>query len=223
MADLGGEPITAGPASAGFVARPATADDLEEVARVFVSAFPQELRLLFGSRPRVAEGVLSHVFQCDHPGGRGAWVACLPDGAIIGMLLLESPPEFRQRYTWRLGWHVAWHHVGLWGLPRLALGLLLPRHAASPGEVYVRAIGVAAPHRGNGAGTLLLRCAEAWGRRHRKGWLGLHVSAENPRAHALYRRMGYTDRRYQSSLVTWIALRQRGATYMVKPLRESGE
>lgn len=218
-ADPHGAPVTAGPTSDGIVARPATAADLDAAARVMVAAFPREFGLLFGVRQRVAEEAAAHLLRDDCPDGCGVWVAWDGD-AVIGMMLLESPPELRPRRTWRLAWHVAWRHVGPWGLPRLALALLLPRYVVGPGEVYVRTIGVVAERRGRGAGTLLLACAEEWGRRHRKGRLALHVSSENPRAHALYRRIGYIDRGDRSSLTTWVLLRQRGTYYMTKPLHD---
>lgn len=221
-ADPDGDAVTAGPTAEGITARPATADDLDVAARILVRAFPREFGLLFGSRQRVAEKVVAHVLRGDAPGGQGIWLAWNGDDAI-GMMLLESPPQFRPRRSWRLAWHVAWRHVGLWGLPRLALALLLPRYAVGSGEVYVRAVGVLAEHRGRGAGTLLLACAEAWGRRHRKGRLGLHVHSENPRAHALYRRMGYVDRGCRPSLITWLVLRQRGTYYLTKSLRPPAE
>lgn len=214
-------PITAGPTPDGIMARPATPPDLDHVARIFVAAFPREFRLLFGNRQRVAEEVVWHVLHCDYPGGQGVWVAH-DGGNVIGMMLLDSPPQFRPRLPWRLAWHIVWRHVGLRGLLRLARALLMPHYAVRAGEVYVRAIGVAAGHRGHGAGTCLLHCAEEWGRRHHKGWLGLHVKSENPRAHTLYQRMGYVERGYRSSLVTWACLRQRGSYYMTKPLREAG-
>jgi ribosomal protein S18 acetylase RimI-like enzyme len=215
-----GDAVTAGPTPDGIVVRLAEPSDLGDVARVLVAAFPREFHLLFGNRQRIAEEVTWHVLRCDYPEGRGIWVAWDGD-RVIGAMLLESPPQFRQRRTWRLGWHVAWRHVGLSGLPRLALALLMPRYAVQAGEVYVRAIAVAAGHRRRGAGTLLLQCAEDWGRRHHKGWLGLHVNSENPRAHALYRRMGYVDRGYRSCLAAWITLRQRGSHYMTRALRET--
>ena len=211
---------TASPTPDGIVARPAGPSDLGDAARVLVAAFPREFHLLFSSRQRTAEEVIHHLLCCDYAEGRGIWVAW--DGErTIGAMLLESPPQFRQRHTWRLALHVAWRHVGLRGLPRLALVLLLPRYAPQPGEVYVRAIGVTPPYRGRGAGTLLLRCAEDWGRQHHKKWLGLHVNSGNARAHALYRRMGYADRGCRLSLLMWLTLRQRGSRYMTKPLRNT--
>jgi len=113
--------------------------------------------------------------------------------------------------------------VGLFGLPRLALGLLMPSYGTRAGEVYVRAIGVDARYRRRGAARLLLRCADAWGRRERKAWLGLHVHSENEGAHALYREAGFVDRGYRPSLVTRLALGQRGHYYMARPLRENGD
>lgn len=217
-AEPGDDAVTAGPTPGGIMVRPAAPPDLDAAARVLVAAFPREFRLLFGRRQRVAEEVAAHVLYSDYPEGHGAWVAS-EDGRIIGLLLLESPPQVRQHRTWRLAWHVAWRHVGLWGLPRLAVALVMPRYTVQPGEAYVRAIGVLADHRGRGAGTRLLECAEEWGRRQGKRWLGLHVHSENPRAHALYRRVGYVERGYRPSFITWLVLRQRGTHYMTKPLR----
>jgi len=220
--DPGSDRVTAGPTPGGIVARPATPSDLAAVAHIMVTSFPGEFRLLFDNRQDVAVEVMRHLLDDNYAQGDGAWVAC--DGErVVGMMLLDSPPGIHLGWTWRLAWHIAWQHVGPRGWPRLALGLLMPRYVARAGEVYVRAIAVAADYRGRGAGTLLLRCAEEWGRRHHKGWLGLHVNSENPRAHALYRRMGYRDGRYRSSPLMRIMLRQRGSYYMATELGEGKE
>jgi GNAT superfamily N-acetyltransferase len=203
--------------AAGLVVRPARPRDLDAAARVLVAAFPSEFRLLFGPRQRVGEDVAAHVLHHDYPTRRGVWVAC--DGErIVGVMLLAAPPQLQSQPPWRLAWHVAWRHVGLWRLPRLALALLLPRYTVQRDEVYVRAIGVLAEERGRGAGTMLLACAETWARDHHKRWLGLHVHRENPGAHRLHQRLGYRERGYRASLITWILLQQRGAYYLRKPI-----
>jgi RimJ/RimL family protein N-acetyltransferase len=54
-------------------------------------------------------------------------------------------------------------------------------------------IGVRAAHTGSGLGTAMLRAAERWARRRGLRRLELDVSVRNPRAHRLYRRLGFVE------------------------------
>ena len=57
----------------------------------------------------------------------------------------------------------------------------------------VLVIGVREAHTGRGLGSAMLRAAERWARRRGLRRLELYVSTANPRAHRLYRRLGFVD------------------------------
>lgn len=84
----------------------------------------------------------------------------------------------------------------LGGLPRLALLALFTRKPAER-ELVMDGICVAAPHRGTGIGSLLLREIAAVAAEHARTRIRLDVIDVNPRARALYTRHGFTAVRTQ--------------------------
>ncbi|GAA4609044.1 GNAT superfamily N-acetyltransferase [Actinoplanes octamycinicus] len=60
-----------------------------------------------------------------------------------------------------------------------------------PGVLVLDGICVAAAQRGRGVGSALLSAAGGWARRHHDEWVQLSVVDTNPRAEALYRRLGF--------------------------------
>jgi ribosomal protein S18 acetylase RimI-like enzyme len=70
------------------------------------------------------------------------------------------------------------------------------------GQAFVYWIGIDAAQRGRGYGTATLRWLEEEARRNGQRSIGLHVFGHNPRAHALYQRLGFrpTDIRMAKDL-----------------------
>ena len=54
-------------------------------------------------------------------------------------------------------------------------------------------VGIREAHTGHGLGSAMLRAAERWARRRGVRRLELFVSTANPRAHRLYRRLGFVE------------------------------
>lgn len=88
-----------------------------------------------------------------------------------------------------LGWFGA-----LWAV----WGNRLGDHRPRADEIYVDGIAVASEARGLGIGTRLLDEIVVIAREHGKGFVRLHVMDTNPRAQALYERVGYEVTRVQS-------------------------
>ncbi|MFF2847542.1 GNAT family N-acetyltransferase [Streptomyces sp. NPDC058001] len=84
------------------------------------------------------------------------------------------------------------------GLPRLALLALFARKPAE-GELVMDGICVAAAHRGNGIGGLLLRDIAAVAAENACSRIRLDVIDVNPRAKALYERHGFSAVRTQQA------------------------
>lgn len=88
-----------------------------------------------------------------------------------------------------LGWTgAAW---AVWGL---RLGTRSPK----ADEVYVEGLAVSSASRGQGIGTRLLAEVDTLARAHGKRYVRLDVADTNPRAQALYERLGYRVTRVQS-------------------------
>jgi ribosomal protein S18 acetylase RimI-like enzyme len=82
----------------------------------------------------------------------------------------------------------------LGGLGVVRRGLQIEKHIVppkGPDEFYIAHVGVAPERRGQGLGGLLLDLVHDEGRRQGAKVAALDVSVENPRAEALYTRMGY--------------------------------
>ncbi len=92
-------------------------------------------------------------------------------------------------YVDLLGWAgAAW---AVWGLR-------LGAHTPKDDEVYLDGLAVATDARGNGIGTRLLAEVNDIARRNGKRFVRLDVIDANPRAQALYERVGYRVTRVQS-------------------------
>jgi ribosomal protein S18 acetylase RimI-like enzyme len=81
--------------------------------------------------------------------------------------------------------------LGWVGALRAVVGLRMANHRPARDELYVDGVAVAAEARGQGIGTLLMDEAAAIARETGKRWLRLDVISTNPRAQALYERLGY--------------------------------
>jgi ribosomal protein S18 acetylase RimI-like enzyme len=102
--------------------------------------------------------------------------------------LVDAAWDFRP-YVDLLGWAgAAW---AVWGLR-------LGDHSPKPDEVYLDGLAVAPSARGLGIGTRLLAEVNGTARRHGKRFVRLDVIDTNPRAQALYERVGYRVTRVQS-------------------------
>ncbi|MEM7643766.1 MAG: GNAT family N-acetyltransferase [Pseudomonadota bacterium] len=86
-------------------------------------------------------------------------------------------------------WHGVFADAALIGIAALRRGgPSRIRHRASLGPVFVTAA-----HQGTGAADRLMEHLAATARAGGIAWLDLWVAASNPRAHAFYRRHGFTD------------------------------
>ena len=73
----------------------------------------------------------------------------------------------------------------------VAAFLAMEVHREEQNYIYLDDLSVTAAQRGNGIGTMLLREAESFARSIGFSLIVLHVKISNPRAKALYERMGY--------------------------------
>jgi ribosomal protein S18 acetylase RimI-like enzyme len=87
---------------------------------------------------------------------------------------------------------------GLWGGCFRLWGLRLLRHRTKKDEWYVDGIAVKEELRGRGVGTGLLHALEKEARRRGINKLSLEVVDTNPRAKALYERLGFIETRRET-------------------------
>ena len=96
--------------------------------------------------------------------------------------------------------------LGLRGSIRAVLGLRFAEHHPAADELYVDGVAVSPAARGQGIGTRLVHEAVAIAREDGLPWLRLHVVDTNPRAQALYERLGFRVTRVEKTqpLERWL-------------------
>jgi ribosomal protein S18 acetylase RimI-like enzyme len=197
--------------------REAEAGDLEQIADIMVRAFPAKFGTIFGPRDDLAREIVTQVLSTSYASGKGAFVA--QEGSeTVGMLLLQYRGQPESGLDIRAIWRILREHLPLYCWPRLLLGLTLPTHRVGADEAYILAIAVRAAARGRGVGTQLIETAEAWARDRHMERLGLHVSNKNPRAQALYERLGFVVRHTERSLLSGLVFHLTSFHYMTKVL-----
>lgn len=108
--------------------------------------------------------------------------------------------------------------LGLLRALKAALLLGLMERAPRPGELLMDGIAVDPDHRGQGTGTGLLEALRDFARRNGYERIRLDVIDTNPRARALYRRMGFLPGRHRTYGYLEPILGFGGSTEMILPL-----
>lgn len=160
---------------------------------LFEEAFGDKMRMAVPDRGR-RMAFMSRVYVADH------FIVALRDGQLLGMAGLRTKGEPFGGGIMDIGWDPRAHRdlLGWRGAVRAVLGLRLADHRPAADEVYVDGIAVAPAARGLGIGTRLLDEVRVVAAGLGKPWVRLDVIDTNPRAQALYERVGYRVTKVQS-------------------------
>ncbi len=153
---------------------------------LFDTAFGDKLRIAIPDRDkRVA--YLARVLCREHV------VAATRADELVGMIGLRSGEGAYRGGLLDIPWDPRPFRdlLGLRGAIRAGLNLRFADHRPAADELYVDGVAVAASERGQGIGTRLLDEAATIARESGFRWLRLDVIDTNPRAQALYERLGY--------------------------------
>jgi ribosomal protein S18 acetylase RimI-like enzyme len=190
----------------GLTFRPATRDDVPFAAPLIYSIARRDLDPLFkglaaGLSPL---GVVEQFYRA--PGGMFSWrntELALHDGLPAGLVTAYSVASRNGSATWLVR---AAGRLGARALVRLAWrGVVIARALQSnlPGSWYVAFVGVDALQQSLGIGSSLIERSIQTARASGCSCVELDVDVDNPRAQALYERLGFhvlhTDRRTTSS------------------------
>jgi ribosomal protein S18 acetylase RimI-like enzyme len=153
---------------------------------LFDDAFGDKMRMAIPDRSRRLV-YMDRVYRGDH-----VVVATRAD-ELLGMMALASAGGSYRGGLMQVPWDPRPFRdlLGLRGAVRAALGLRLAQHRPTLDELYVDGIAVAPAARGQGIGSTLLAEAMSIAREGGWRWLRLDVIDTNPRAQALYERLGY--------------------------------
>lgn len=175
--------------------RPARSSDVAAATPLIFSAGPDAFNFVFSHRTRLdARGFIAHAFSSD----RGEfswchhWVAEL-DGDVVGTAVGYTGATARH-FLWPAVGHII-QCYGIAGAMRvIRRGLQIEKIIVPPTRAdmfYIGNVAVSPALRGRGIGQQIMAHMHAEGRRQGATVCALDVSAANPRAEALYARLGY--------------------------------
>jgi ribosomal protein S18 acetylase RimI-like enzyme len=153
---------------------------------LFDDAFGDKMRMAIPDRSRRL-AYMDRVYRGDHV------VVAVRAGELLGMMALASAAGAYRGGLIDVPWDPRPFRdlLGLRGAMRATLGLRLAQHRPASDELYVDGVAVAAAARGQGIGSKLLAEAMSIAQEGGWRWLRLDVIDTNPRAQALYERLGY--------------------------------
>ena len=175
--------------------RPARPEDAAQAAPLIFSAGPNAFNFVFSHRTRLgAEGFIAHAFKSER--GEFSWryhrVAEL-DGEVVGTAVGYTGAMAKD-FLWPALGHI-FHCYGLIGAVRvIRRGLQIEKIIVPPSRqdmFYIGNVAVLPALRGRGIGRRIMAHMHAEGRDLGATLCALDVSAENPRAQALYTQLGY--------------------------------
>ncbi|BES64995.1 hypothetical protein SANA_14340 [Gottschalkiaceae bacterium SANA] len=168
---------------------PNAEDYYEESIQIFNESFLSKLGFI--SKSEELQVSLARDFGLIDIDVKDKEFVAVAEGKVMGLLTLVFEDQGKLELKPNISKGKLLKKYGLFGLIRGALLSMVFSYHPPKNELYIDSIGVSADARGRGVGTKLLEFAEELA--HRKGCntLSLHVMKENPKAKALYERLGY--------------------------------
>ncbi|WP_017581176.1 GNAT family N-acetyltransferase [Nocardiopsis valliformis] len=138
---------------------------------------------------------LKPAFADDRTGEEFVTAAMRPDRVItarlVGAVIGVCGVHHEGRGAFDPAWPATRKRLGPWSGARALLALSLLEHRAEEGVLVLDGICVSPSHRGRGIGSRLMDAVDAYASRHGLHTVELSVVDTNPRAEALYRRLGF--------------------------------
>lgn len=158
---------------------------------------------------------LARAFRADHT------AVATRDGELLGMVGMTARDGPYRGGLMDVPWDPRHNRdlLGLVGAARAVVGLRLAEHRPDADELYIDGIAVAPEARGLGIGTRLLHEAHAIAAEQSMRWVRLDVIDTNPRAQALYDRLGYKVTKVQSFRYMERAVGFGGMVSMERPVQ----
>lgn len=165
----------------------------EQAVWVFEEAFGSKMRMAVRDREKRLE-FMGRTYVAEHA------IIARRDEQLLGMAGLSAKDGPYQGGLMGQSWDPRPFRdlLGFAGAMWAVWGMRLSDHRPKADEIYVDGIAVSAEARGLGIGTRLLAEATAIAREQGKRFVRLDVIDINPRAQALYARLGYQVTKVQS-------------------------
>jgi ribosomal protein S18 acetylase RimI-like enzyme len=198
-----------------MILRPATAADVETLARLWMVTFPDKFGPILGHE---AEEIIRDWLRLSQRHLQTTTVVEI-DQTLAGYIILETPSAPRED-SGRWLWRALQLHNGILGALRSFVLMMLVDHnrRSKADEVYIEMLGVDPVWRGQGLASKLITYAETVAYAESAHRLTLNVVSDNATALKLYRKLGFeTTMVRQSQILQWITGHQ-GYLEMVKRL-----
>ena len=182
--------------------RPATPEDVEVLAELWVSTFPDKFGPILGQN---AQAVLVDWLRLSQRHVQTTTII-EAEGQVAGYMMLDTPSAPRPD-SGRWLWHALQLHHGIIGALRgFSLMVLVHQgHTPAADEIYIEMVGVAPAFRGRGLARQLLGYAEFIATQEGVSRLCLSVVDGNRAAINLYQKLGFEITGQQKSrLLQWL-------------------
>lgn len=175
--------------------RAARPEDVAAAAPFIFSAGPAAFSFVFSHKTRMdAQAFIAHAFVCDR--GEFSWryhrVAEL-DGEVVGTAVGYTGAMAKD-FLWPAVGNILHCYGAIGACSVIRRGLQVEKIIVPPSRAdlfYIGNVAVLPALRGRGIGRQIMAHMHAEGRAHGAAVCALDVSAENPRAEALYTQLGY--------------------------------
>jgi ribosomal protein S18 acetylase RimI-like enzyme len=181
--------------------RGATADDVDAAVPLIYSSGPAAFEFVFADRKRgMAQDFLRYAF----PKGGGEFgyrdhVMAVVDGKVVGSGMAFSTDTSFSYFIAAATAILGFYGFGAIGVIRRGLAIERIIELPKRGEHYIGHIGVTPELRSHGIGAMLMNHLLEEGKALGREKAVLDVSVENPRAQALYERLGFRVTREMES------------------------
>lgn len=177
----------------------------EEIQKIFFEGFSAKLGFI--TRKRDLQLSIAQDFKLfNFESAEQDFVGIL-DNQVLGFLTLKFSGQSKRDHRQSLQVKELLQKYGFFAVLRAWLFDLIFQHKLKVNELYIDTVGVLTDAQGKGVGTALMRFCETFAKDHHCKRLTLMVIYENPRAMALYKRLGY---KVVSSHSLWLLKRSTG-------------
>lgn len=173
--------------------RQARPEDADDAAELIYSAAPDAYEFLYAAKGGRALDYIHYEFRRGSGFlGADAHTVAVADGEVVGIGSFYTKAEYQQLSSAQGKNLIA--HFGWWEFLRMMpRGLRIQRGISKlkDGQLYLANLGVKPQLRSRGIGKALIEAAAQRARAQSLRQLVLDVSEKNPRAEALYQRLGF--------------------------------
>ncbi len=205
-----------------MIIRPYTLADYTDVTEIMYEAFGPVIPTLKGMEEDKAKIIMQDIGFVPKTPHEGFYIAEDQEG-VLGFIVFVHSAQVHRKKDDGLALSKAIQKHGLSTVLKNVFTALCFQYEPPAFACYIDMIAVKPSARGKGVGSKLLKKAEDMANEvHHVTTMELQVLGDNPRAKALYERLGYTDRQVVNSWLSEKLAGIEGWTHMQKKIKPVG-